>query len=137
MPTPTQPGDTTDPPMGGTVDFIGHGVTCADSAIDHRCDEMPHDDQGVTWREWESILLAQRNYWHRVAQRAAEALALADEYLDGFVWLEDPERAELSAITRASKRAQHRAAGPIQGPSEVSRKALDIVRAAHTPRGVS
>jgi hypothetical protein len=41
-----------------------------------------------------------------IAREATEALALADLYLDGFVWVTEPEFSELEAIKAASKRAQ-------------------------------
>lgn len=42
----------------------------------------------------------------RVLRQTAEALALADLYLDGFVWLGEPEVSELRRIKRASRAAQ-------------------------------
>lgn len=131
-------------PLHGLIPLDHH---CTKSPIDHWCREAAHpandptlgvdglDDQGVSHDEWGRILLAQRDYWHKVAQRAAEALALADQYLDGFLWLDDPEASELEAIKRASKVAQKRVAGPMQGPKGISQKALDLVRGSSQPDG--
>lgn len=42
----------------------------------------------------------------QVASEAIEALRIADLYLDGFVWVTEPEFSELEAIKAASKRVQ-------------------------------
>jgi hypothetical protein len=42
----------------------------------------------------------------QIAEAAVEALRLADLYLDGFVWVTEPEFSELEAIKGASERAQ-------------------------------
>lgn len=41
-----------------------------------------------------------------IAVMALDALAKADAYLDGFVWLADPEASELEVIKAASKAAR-------------------------------
>lgn len=51
------------------------------------------------WTERERVLLA-------IAESAVDALRLADVYLDGFVWLTEPEASELEGIQAASENAQ-------------------------------
>lgn len=43
-----------------------------------------------------------------VAEQAVEALKVADLYLDGFVWVSEPEFSELRSIKKASNLAQAR-----------------------------
>lgn len=50
--------------------------------------------------------LARLRYWRLTAELAAEALVLADAYLDGFVWLDERECDELWLIKEASRKAQ-------------------------------
>jgi hypothetical protein len=104
------------------VDCPLHGLIaldhlCAKSPGDHWCREAAHPDynpedgdQMTPHDEWERVLSLKVQNWQRTAENAAKALALADAYLDGFVWLQNPEWAELRAIKAASKRAQRRVA---------------------------
>lgn len=51
------------------------------------------------WTERETVLLA-------IAESAVEALRVADLYLDGFVWITEPEASELEKIRETSRRSQ-------------------------------
>lgn len=58
---------------------------------------MSDDRRGLAEREL--VLVA-------IVQEAVAALTTADLYLDGFVWVTEPEFSELEAIKAASKRVQ-------------------------------
>lgn len=66
-------------------------------------------DMGGTVQSTEAKLadvLVSNRLLGQVASEAIEALRMADLYLDGFVWVTEPEFSELEAIKAASKRVQ-------------------------------
>lgn len=73
-------------PSIGVVDFSGEQVDSLRYKLD--------------------TVLADRKVIGGIARKAIEALRMADAYLDGFVWLTEPEVSELAAIRAASKEAQ-------------------------------
>lgn len=113
---------------------------CAESPGDHFCgvsahpnqtEGEHHDDQAVSHEEWDRIQSMKWQNWKRTAEIAIEALRVADEYLDGFVWLTEPEFSELRNIKRASKRAQRRVA-VLTEHNGLSPRQLDRLNAAHS-----
>lgn len=88
------------------VDYVRcdlHGLLpllhrCSASPLDHWCREAAHPnydpedgDQGVSNDEW-STMQSER------VRKLTDALSRACLYLDGFVWLHDPEASELDDI---------------------------------------
>lgn len=78
---------------------------CSASPGDHWCREAAHPnydpadgDQATSHREWDRIQSAK-------VHRLTEALLRACLYLDGFVWLADPEASELDDIKETCAQA--------------------------------
>ena len=103
------------------VDYVRcdlHGLIpldheCSKSPLDHWCREAAHPnydpedrDQGVSHRQWDTTQGMKVENWRKIALEAVEALKVADLYLDGFVWVTEPEFSELRDIKRASKKVQ-------------------------------
>lgn len=108
---------------------------CSKSPGDHWCREAAHPNydpadgnQATPHDEWDHIQSTKVQNWKRTAQEAAEALRLADLYLDGFMWLSDPEWGELRDIKRASKKAQRRVA-VLTERNGLSARQLAVLRA--------
>src|SRR5579862_4295220 len=72
--------------------------TAAHPAYDPSTGEDGLDDQACSHREWDWIQGMKIDNWKRTAEAAVEALRLADLYLDGFVWVSEPEFSELRHI---------------------------------------
>lgn len=113
---------------------------CAKTPGDHWCRTAAHpaydpctgidglDDQATPHDEWDRIQGMKIANWRRIASQAVEALRLADLYLDGFVWVTEPEFSELRSIKAASKRAQRQVATLIES-NGLTKKQADGLRA--------
>lgn len=97
------------------VDYVRcerHGLIpldhhCAKTPHDHWCREAAHPDydpadgdQGLAWEE-------EQTHWSLREVVLRDALYRAVLYLDGFVWLQDPEASELDAIKETCVSAFH------------------------------
>lgn len=83
--------------------------------------------------EYEAKLASQLEGTERLmhlAESAVEALRLADVYLDGFVWLTEPEASELAAIKEASEMAQEAWRLLVEDQGDMSRGASLLARTA-------
>jgi hypothetical protein len=129
------------------VDYVRcdlHGLIpldhqCAEAPGDHWCRAAAHPnydsedaDQAVSHRQWDSILTMKVRNWQRVAEKAVEALRVADLYLDGFVWVTEPEFSELRDIKRASSNAQKKAAALTESNGLTARQSA-VLRGVQEP----